>query len=305
MSYTENILVTGSSGVVGKALQRLNKKQVYVTSADADLVDYDATLRLFEKHKPRSVIHLAALSGGMQLSRERPADLFTVNVMMAINIFRAARCFGITRIGFALSGAAYGQSTNPLSCEIELHNAPILEEDFAYGYSKRGIDIMVQAMNKQYGMNSYSFVINGALGIDMNFTPNKSIVVASLIKRIYESKQNKEEILVWGDGLPKRQYTWAEDLGRNIFWCHEQQTPGSVLNIGTNEVITIKELAVIICQEFGVDPNRLFYDVSKGSGKSAQLTDNSEFTKLSGFSFMPLRAAITEICSEVNDLTFN
>jgi GDP-L-fucose synthase len=147
-------------------------------------------------------------------------------------------------------------------------------------------------------------VINGALGIDMNFNPNKSIVVASLIKRIYEAKQNKAEILVWGDGSPKRQYTWAEDLGRNIFWCHEKQSPGTVFNIGTNEVITIKELAVIICQEFDVDPNRLFYDVTKGSGKSAQLTDNSEFIKSSGLSFMPLRVAIKKICSEVNDQTF-
>ena len=304
MNHTENILVTGASGVVGKALQRFNKEHIYVTSADADLTDYDATLRLFEKHKPRSVIHLAALSGGIQLSREKPADLFTVNIMMAINIFKAARSFGITRIGFALSGAAYGQSTYALAREIELHNSPILEEDFAYGYSKRGIEIMVQAMNKQYEMNSYSFVINGALGIDMNFNPNKSIVVASLIRRIYESRKDKKEILVWGDGSPKRQYTWAEDLGRNIFWCHEKQSPGTVFNIGTNEVITIKELAVIICQEFGVDPNRLMYDVSKGSGKSAQLTDNSEFTKLSGFSFMPLRVAIKKICSEVNNHTF-
>lgn len=305
MSYTENILVTGASGVVGKALQRFHKEHIYVTSADADLVDFDATLRLFEKLKPRTIIHLAALSGGMQLSREKPADLFTVNTMMAINIFEVARRLGISRIGFALSGAAYGQSVHSLAREVELHNSPILEEDFSYGYSKRGIDILVQAMNKQYGMHAYSFVINGALGIDMNFNSNKSIVVASLIKRIYESRQNKAEILVWGDGSPKRQYTWAEDLARNIFWCHEKQSPGTVFNIGTNETITIKELAEIICKEFGVDPTRLFYDVTKGSGKSSQLTDSSEFTKLSGFSFMPIRGALKEICSRVNTSTFN
>ena len=297
-------LVTGASGVIGKAMKRLNKNELYVTSVDADLTDYDATERLLAKLKPQTIIHLAALSGGMQLSRERPADLFTVNTLMAINLFKAARRFGINRVGFALSGAAYGGTSARVARETELHSSPILEEDFSYGYAKRGIEILIQGMNKQYGMHSYSFVINGALGRDMNFDPERSIAVASLIRRIYKSKDNKDEIIVWGDGSPQRQYTWAADLAKNISWCHEKQEAGTVLNIGTNEVVTIKSLAEMICTEFGVDPKRLFFDVSKSTGKSAQLTDNSIFTSLSGFNFMPIQGAIKKICSEVDENTF-
>jgi GDP-L-fucose synthase len=304
MQHQGVTLVTGASGVIGKAMKSLNKNELYVTSVDADLTDYDATERLLATLKPQTIIHLAALSGGMQLSRERPADLFTVNTLMAINLFKAARRFGINRVGFALSGAAYGGTSGGVARETELHRSPILEEDFSYGYAKRGIEILIQGMNKQYGMHSYSFVINGALGRDMNFDPERSIAVASLIRRIYKSRNHKEEIIVWGDGSPRRQYTWAEDLARNIFWCHDNQAPGTILNIGTNEVVTIKSLAEMICTEFGVDPRRLFFDVSKGIGKSAQLTDNSIFTSLSGFNFMPIQGSIKKICSEVDENTF-
>ena len=304
MQHQGVTLVTGASGVIGKAMKRLNKNELYVTSVDADLTDYDATERLLAMLKPQTIIHLAALSGGMQLSRERPADLFTVNTLMAINLFKAARRFGINRVGFALSGAAYGGTSGRVARETELHSSPILEEDFSYGYAKRGVEILIQGMNKQYGMHSYSFVINGALGRDMNFDPEKSIAVASLIRRIYKSKDNKDEIIVWGDGSPQRQYTWAADLAKNISWCHEKQEAGTVLNIGTNEVVTIKSLAEMICTEFGVDPKRLFFDVSKSTGKSAQLTDNSIFTSLSGFNFMPIQGAIKKICSEVDENTF-
>lgn len=237
-----------------------------VTSADADLTDYCSTQNLITTFKPKSIIHLAALSGGMQLSREKPADLFAVNTLMAINLFKAARKFDINRLGFALSGAAYGGTSGEVAREKDLHSGPILEEDFSYGYAKRGIEILIQGMNKQYGMQSYSFIINGALGRDMNFDPERSIAAASLIRRIYKSRDNKDKILVWGDGSPRRQYTWAEVLARNIFWCHEKQAPGTVLNIGTNEVVTIKSLAEMICEAFDVDQKRLFFDLSKSTG---------------------------------------
>jgi GDP-L-fucose synthase len=304
MQHQGNILVTGASGVIGKAMKRLNKEYFYVTSADADLTDYYSTERLISTLKPRTIIHLAALSGGMQLSREKSADLFTVNTLMAINLFKASQKYGISRLGFALSGAAYGGTSGRFAREAELHNAPILEEDFSYGYAKRGIEILIQGMNKQYGLQSYSFVINGAIGRDMNFDPERSIAVASLIRRIYKSRENKDEITVWGDGSPRRQYTWAEDLARNISWCHDNQAPGTVLNIGTNEVVTIKSLAEMICAELRVDPKRLFFDVTKGTGKTAQLTDNSVFTSLSAMNFMPIQAAIKKICAEVEENTF-
>ena len=304
MQHQGITLVTGASGVIGKAMKRLNKDCLYVTSADADLTDYYSTEKLLATVKPQTIIHLAALSGGMQLSREKPADLFTINTLMAINLFKAAGKFGINRLGFALSGAAYGGTSSRVASELELHYAPILEDDFTYGYAKRGIEILIRGMNKQYGMQAYSFVINGALGRDMNFDPNRSIAVASLIRRIYKSRDDKDEIIVWGDGSPRRQYTWAEDLARNIFWCHSKQAPGTVLNIGTNEIVTIKSLAEMICTEFGVDPRRLFFDLSKGTGKSAQLTDNSAFTSISGLNFMPIQAAIKKICSEVDEDSF-
>lgn len=291
------VLVTGASGVVGKAMKAKVSNFCFVTSRDADLTDPTATESLISEIKPHSIIHLAAMSGGVQLSRQRPADMFIANTMMAVNIFKSAYRNGITRIGFALSGAAYGSKVNDFAEETQLHAAPILEEDFAYGYAKRGIEILIRAMNSQYGLTSYSFVINGAIGPGMNYEPDKSIVVSSLIKRIYEARSRQDAILVWGDGSPRRQYTWSGDLARNILWCHENQMPGTVLNIGTNEVVTIKSLANLICKEFGVDERRLYFDIDKGNGKDAQLTDSSVFMKLTSYKFLSIEKSISKICA--------
>lgn len=293
------ILITGGNGALGKEFQNSHNQNSfkYFSSSEYDLTDFNQVKCLLFEYKPKSIIHLAALSGGMQLSRQRPYDVLVKNVEMATNIVEASIPLGIKRIGFALSGAGYGSNkSSNLAMESEFQTFPILEDDFPYGYAKRYLEILMRSANKQHNLEIYSFVINGIIGNSMNFEENKSIVVASLIKRIYEARKSEDPIVVWGDGTPQRQYTWAQDLVTAILWCQSNQIPSTVLNIGTNEVITVKKLALEICKNFEVDSARLIFDVTKGNGKLSQLTDNSKFVSLSGMKYMPFETALKKVC---------
>jgi GDP-L-fucose synthase len=290
------ILITGATGSLGKNLViPKSVTPILLSSKDANLVNREQVREIFEKYKPESVIHLAAMCGGRQLSIEKPSDLLTVNTLMAINIAEIAREFGIKRVGFALSGAAYTSNFNHMRKEEDLHDGPLVAEDYAYGYSKRFTEVLVRSFNSQFDLDFYCFVVNGVIGNNMNYEEAKSIVIASLIKRVFLNLKTSNPIEVWGDGSPLRQYTWAGDLSKNIFWCHDNQKKSTTLNIGTNEVVSIRDCAETVCKYFNVPKNRLFFNESKGNGKMSQLTDNSEFVRESGFKFRDFDSSIREV----------
>ena len=290
------VLITGATGSLGKNLViPKSVMPILLSSKDANLLNREEVKNVFERYKPESVIHLAAMCGGRQLSVEKPADLLTENTLMAINIAESAREFGIKRVGFALSGAAYASKFHHMRKENDLHDGPLVAEDYAYGYSKRFTEVLVRSFNSQFDLDFYCFVVNGVIGNNMNYEESKSIVIASLIRRVYLNLKTSSSIEVWGDGTPLRQYTWAEDLSKNIFWCHSSQKKSTVLNIGTNEVVSIRDCAETICKYFDVPKNRLFFNKSKGNGKMSQLTDNSEFVRESGFKFRDFDSSIREV----------
>jgi GDP-L-fucose synthase len=290
------VLITGSTGSLGKNLIIPDSIiPILISSKDANLTDREQVKKVFEKYKPDSVIHLAALCGGRQLSVEKPADLLTANTLMAVNIAESAREFGIKRVGFALSGAAYTSKFNYMSKEEDLHDGPLVAEDYAYGYSKRFTEVLVRSFNSQFDLDFYCFVVNGVIGNNMNFEESKSIVIASLIKRVFLNLKTESSIEVWGDGTPLRQYTWAGDLSQNIFWCHSNQKKSTTLNIGTNEVVSVRDCAEMICKYFNVPKNRLYFNEKKGNGKMSQLTNNLDFVRQSGFKFRTFDSSIHEV----------
>ena len=290
------VLITGATGSLGKNLKIPESiKSILISSKDADLTNREQVKMVFEKYKPDSVIHLAAMCGGRQLSIERPADLLTKNTLMALNIAESANEFGVKRVGFALSGAAYNSELNLMSKVVNLHDRPLIAEDYAYGYSKRFTEVLVRSFNSQFSSDFYCFVVNGIIGHNMNYEESKSIVIASLIRRVFLNLHTTSPIEVWGDGTPLRQYTWAEDLSRNIFWCLSNQKRSTTLNIGTNEVVSIRDCAELICRYFNVPESRLFFNEKKGNGKMSQLTDNSEFVKESRLGFRDFNSSLREV----------
>jgi GDP-L-fucose synthase len=295
------IFLTGSSGPLGYAFQKVygDIDNIYVTSSDFDLCDKNETLNyLVKTSKTRNIdgiIHMAAQSGGVAFSNEKPATLLTKNVEMCINIIESAIQIGCSRIILVLSTACYDPNiVNPN--EDQILDGKLLGNDYSYAYAKRLMVPMMWAFNKQYNLNISCVVVNGIVGPNMNYIEGQSTLVASQIKKFYAARNNQQQIDVWGDGSPLREYTYSYDLARAIYWCYHNQQGNSVLNIGNTLKLSVRQVVEIIANRFEVDSSRIRFDSGKPNGRPLQSTDNKKFIELSGFEFKTPKESIELAC---------
>ena len=272
-----------------------NEDFIFSDSSQCDLTNREAVFEyvndLVSTSKISGVIHLAARSGGAQLSKSEPAGLFRDNLLMAINLLEACREHNLNRVLLTLSTTCY--STN-LSDPTEnlLHSGPLNGVDYAYGYSKRMLEPLMKSYNSQFGMEISAVLVNGIVGPNMNYNDGESILPAALIKRFSEFRFGKEAIEVWGDGTPVREYTYSGDLAKAMLWCFENQPKDSLLNIGSNEKISVRQCAETICEVLGINKDRIKYLIDKPNGRLLQSTNNKKFRIMSDFQFTSFREAI-------------
>lgn len=117
-------------------------------------------------------------------------------------------------------------------------------------------------------------------------------MVAALIRRFYENRDNGSEIVIWGDGSPLREYTYSQDLARAFMWCLENYDEPQFLNIGSTEETSVKDTAFMIADLTGVARERVVFDTSKPAGIFRKATDNGRFTRLSNFQYTPFRVGM-------------
>jgi GDP-L-fucose synthase len=293
----KKILVTGGSGLLGTAVKAISANYpdrtfVFFGSKDCDLTRQADTLRFVEKHQPDAILHLAAVSGGIQFSTQFPATLLRDNVLMNLNVLEAARQLGVKKTVMTLSTGMYPPNApNPLREEY-LHDGYPHESNYSYSFAKRLIDPSIKAYRAEYGLSAIGLISNGIFGENGNFKPAESVMVAALIRRFYEERQTAEPIVIWGDGSPLREYTYSQDMARAFMWCLDHYDAAQVLHIGSTEEHSVKETAYMIAEMLGIDPGRLVFDVSKPAGIFRKSTDNSRFVKLSGFDYTPFRIGL-------------
>jgi GDP-L-fucose synthase len=296
-SAYRKILVTGGSGLVGAGLKRIradypDRQFILANSKQCDLTRVEDTLDFVGRHKPDAILHLAALSGGVELNIKHPASLLRDNVFMNMNVLEAARTNRVKKIVMTLSSGMYpANAPNPL-LESYIHDGPPHESDYAYAFAKRLVEPAIRAYRKEYGLNVIGLIPNGTFGENGNFSHGKSAVWAALVRRFYENRDNEQELVVWGDGSTLREYTYAQDIARAFMWCLDNYDGPQVLNVGSTEEHSVKEIAYMIAEELGIDSRRIKFDASKPQGIFQKSFDNSRFLQLSEFKFTPFRAGL-------------
>ena len=284
------ILVTGGSGLLGTGLKAITaqfpeREFVFLSSKDCNLNNLPEVLACFGAHKPDAVLHFAALSGGIEYSTKYPATLLRDNVLMNLNVLEAARLLGIQKTALTLSTGMYPvDAPNPLVEDV-IHNGDPHPTNYSYSFAKRLIDPSIRAYRTEYGLNAIGLAVNGIFGPNMNFREGESIMVAALIRRFYENRDNGSEIVIWGDGSPLREYTYSQDLARAFMWCLENYNEPQFLNIGSTEETSVKETALMIADLTGVARERVVFDTTKPAGIHRKATDNGRFTTLSNFHY--------------------
>ncbi|MDO8505603.1 MAG: NAD-dependent epimerase/dehydratase family protein [bacterium] len=293
----KKILVTGSTCTIGGALQEIQSEYpertfLFVSSKDCNLARLDEVSSCLKRTSPDAILHFAAVSGGIELSMNHPATLLRDNVLMNMNVMEAARMLCIKKTVMTLSTGMYpSDAPNPLKEEY-MHNGYPHPSTYSYAFAKRLVDPMIKAYRKEYGMNVIGLIPNAIVGGRSNFSYSAATMVPALIRRFYENREGSEKLLVWGDGSPLREITYGDDIVRAFMWCLDNYNEEQVLNIGSTEEMSVKEVAYIIADIFKIDRSRIVFDATKPSGVLRKSTDNNKFIKLSNFSYTSIRETL-------------
>lgn len=154
------VLVTGGSGLVGKAIEAFLAEEndtsetwVFLSSKDGDLRDRKATEAIFDKYKPTHVLHLAAKVGGLFANMAQKVEFFRENILINDNIMECCRIYKVQKLVSFLSTCIFPDKTTYPIDETMLHNGPPHESNEGYAYAKRLIDTLNRAYAEEYGCN--------------------------------------------------------------------------------------------------------------------------------------------------------
>jgi GDP-L-fucose synthase len=287
------IYVAGHQGLVGSAICRSLRRQGFDrlllrTHAELDLTDAVAVRRFFAQEQPQHVILAAAKVGGILANDLYPADFIRENLEIQTNVIEAAYRNGVDRLLFLGSSCVYPKLCPQPIREDYLLTGPLEPTNRPYALAKiSGIE-MCWSYNRQYQTRYLCAMPSNLYGPGDNFDPQKSHVLPALIRKVAEAKAaGKEEIVIWGTGTPRRELTYSEDLADACVFllnldegAYASLLEGApLINIGTGQDVTIRELAEEICSVLGFE-GKLVFDTTKPDGTPQKLLDVSRMFAL-------------------------
>lgn len=289
-----DLLVTGGSGLLGSALKQLCSEATYVTSRDCDLRDLGQTRALFERFKPRRVLHLAAQVGGVKSNVAHNADLYTENVQINTNVLSVAQQCRVSRLISVLSSCAFALYGDRNSTEDDLHVGMPFEGNLGYGCSKRMLDLHTRLLWKQYGCKFSTVAPVTMYGPHDNFDREDGHVIGSLIHKAVAAKATGEPLEVWGSGNAIRQFVYVQDVARVLLQELDAFDGPETVIVAPDAGVRISELAHGIAKAVGyLGP--LVFDRNKPEGVLVKRVQSKRFAvRFPGFQFTVLQEGLTE-----------
>lgn len=273
------ILVAGAKGMVGSAIaSELTRSGAEVVSLSRDNVDLEsekATVEFLSNLRPKVVIDAAAKVGGVLANDQYPVDFFRRNIQIQNNLMHAAHLVGVERFIFLGSSCIYPRNSPQPIKEEYLLSGPLESTNSAYAMAKlAGIELL-KSYRKQFGFNWISLIPASIYGPGDNFSVLQSHVIPALIRNFDAAKKSGvDEITLWGDGSPLREFLYVTDLAKAVTVCMEKYNSDVPLNVGTGEEVSIKDLARIISEQIGYR-GKILWDRSKPIGTPRKVLDTT------------------------------
>lgn len=278
MKIEDKIYVAGHNGLAGSAIVRTLKEKgfknlLYRTSKEVNLTNQSAVDTFFEQEKPSFVFLAAAKVGGIAANNTYRADFLYKNLMIESNIINAAYNNNVKKLLFLGSSCIYPKmAPQPIKEEYFL-TGPLEHTNEPYAIAKIAGIKLCESFSDQYGADFISVMPTNLYGINDNYHPEHSHVLPALIRRFHEAKVNElKEVVIWGTGMPKREFLFANDLADACLFLMEKYNEKDIINIGCGEDISIKGLAELIKDIIGYT-GKMVFDNTKPDGTPRKLLD--------------------------------
>lgn len=272
--------VFGSTGLLGSEITntRPNESVIYAPSSlETNLLSSPGTWSNELLWHDDLWINCAARVGGVKANMTLMSDFYQDNIKIGGNVIEAACKWQVKKLISVLSTCVYPDSpyvNYPLT-EDQLHNGPPHHSNFGYAYAKRMLDVQSRAARIQHGSNFITVVPNNLYGPNDNYNINSGHVIPSLIRKFYEAHLNRTDVIVWGTGKPLREFTFARDAAKIIWWLSNHYNDADPINIGNNEEVSIGDLASLIGKIIGFK-GQIKFDLNSPEGQFRKPSSNAK-----------------------------
>ncbi|MBA9031423.1 GDP-L-fucose synthase [Rhizobium leguminosarum] len=276
MNRDVKIYVAGHRGMVGSAIVRRLKAGGYTnivtrSHAELDLVNQAAVAEFMKAERPDYIFMAAARVGGIHANNVYRAEFLYQNLMIETNVVHAAWQAGVERMLFLGSSCIYPRDCPQPIREEYLLTGPLEQTNEPYAIAKIAGVKLCESYNRQYGTRYVSGMPTNLYGPNDNYDLDSSHVMPALIRKVHEAKiRGDRQLVVWGSGQPMREFLYVDDMADACVFLMEKDVSEGLINIGTGEDITIRELAEAIMRVVGFT-GEIVYDQTKPDGTPRKL----------------------------------
>jgi GDP-L-fucose synthase len=307
MNRYAKIYIAGHRGLVGSAIMRELHRKGYtdiITCGhnELDLTDQRAVMTFFLETQPEYVFLAAAKVGGIGANSRYPAEFIYQNMMIGFNVVHAAYTSKVKKLLNLGSSCIYPKMAPQPLQESSLLTGPLESTNEAYAIAKIAAFKLCNYYNTQYHTNFLSVMPTNLYGPEDTYDIEHGHVLPAMIRKFHEAKVSGEDrVILWGDGSPRREFLYSDDLAAAVVFLMEQKNAsdiGEFVNVGCGEDLTIQELAEMVRQVIYADVHErictIEWDTTKPNGTPQKLLDISRLKNLGWQAKTALKDGITK-----------
>jgi GDP-L-fucose synthase len=269
--------------------------------ASLDLTDQAAVDEFFRSHQPSHVFLCAAKVGGIHANHAYPAQFLRDNLAIQTNVIHSAWKHGARKLLFLGSSCIYPRDCPQPIREEYLLTGPLEPTNEAYAVAKIAGLKMCQAYRRQYGFDAICAMPTNLYGPGDNYHPEDSHVLAALMRRFRDAvAQGAQEVAIWGDGSPLREFLHADDLAEALVFLMEHYSDEAAINIGSGEEVSILALARMIAEAAGYR-GTIATDLGKPNGTPRKRLDSSRILAMGWRPRIGLRDGVEATYADYRD----
>ncbi|KQY26672.1 GDP-L-fucose synthase family protein [Rhizobium sp. Root482] len=295
----KRVWVAGHTGMVGSALvRRLQREDCDILTVDhseLDLTRQAETEDWMRSRRPDMVFMAAARVGGIAANARYPVEFLYTNAMIALNTMRVAADIGVSKYLWMASSCVYPKFAEQPIRETALLGGHLEETNQAYAIAKICGIKLAEAYASQYGKPFMSVMPTNIYGPGDNFELESAHVLPALLRKMHEAKAaGRQSIILLGTGTPTREFLHADDLADGCIYVMKHYHGTDLINIGSGEELSIRELATIVAEVVGFG-GHIVCDTSKPDGTARKRLDISKVSALGWRPAIELKEGIRDL----------